>query len=427
MGGKAILYVVLSFSLTFLLIGNNFNRMSLSAMDNMTYYACKQISHNIALSGANIACNKFYMNQNWIGGYYNVPNQGGTFSVKCEVIDAINTVKRITSVSTFSGYYSGYSAVVYHDTVIITFQPASFAQFVYYSVKEVGGIYWATGDTTTGRFHSQDYIFIQGSPYWYGYATSLMGIFWHGGTTNKPTFAGGFQAGVNIPISNVGVSNTQAAALSGGKYFTGQSTVYVTFAGDSIRYRYSSGGTDSTRKISTFAPNGVIFINGTDVHVQGTVKGAYTLATNGNIWIDDNIVYTSNPLTNPDCQDYLGLVALSSVTVTDNTANRDGVNINGSIYCQGIGGNSGTFSAQNYNKNGIRTGPIKVIGGIIQNNKGQINTTDNNGVIKTGWNREYRFDTRLTYHSPPVFPLTGNTQIISWYESGLNTSDRNLY
>src|SRR5665811_527734 len=108
MGGKAILFVVLGFSMTFLLIGNNFNRMSLSAMDNMTYYACRRIAHNIALTGANIACNKYYLNANWVGGYSNVPSQGGSFTVTMEKIDILRNIDQIRSISTFNGYYSGY-------------------------------------------------------------------------------------------------------------------------------------------------------------------------------------------------------------------------------------------------------------------------------------------------------------------------------
>ena len=430
MGGKAILLVVVSFSLTFLLIGNNFNRMSLSALDNMAYYASRQVAHNIALSGANIACNKFYRDTTWKAGYTNVPCQGGTYSVRVQTVDVINEVRRITSISTFTGYYTGYAGIVYHDTIIITFQPASFARFVYYSVKEVGGIYWSTGDTLTGPLHSQDYIFIQGSPYFYGYVSTLMGIFWHGGTINEPTFAGGYQEGVDIPINNMGVSTDSAAARMGGKYFTGHDTVYMKFVSDSIKYRYTWNGVDSTRRLSTFAPNGVIYVDRGTIRIKGVVKGQYTVSCSGvnanqggQIWLDDDLVYTQNPLEYPDNTDVLGLVAQNNIYVTDNAANGGGIgiNIDGSLYCQG-----GSFIGQNYNNGGVR-GYINLIGGVIQNNRGQINTTSAEIVIK-GWNKNYKFDTRLVYMSPPVFPRSGGSQIISWYESGLNAAtDRNLY
>jgi hypothetical protein len=428
MGGKAILFVVLGFSLTFLLIGNNFNRMSLSAMDNMTYYACRQISHNIALTGANIGCSHYFFNPSWTAGYSNVPCQGGSFTITVQKLDTLRNINKITTVSTFSGYYSGYSSIVYHDTIMVTFQPFSFANFTYYSLIDNGGTYWTTGDTLSGRVHSQDKLYIQGNPYFYGYVTTLNGLVYHGGT-NAPVFAGGYQAGVSIPISNIGVSNDQTAALSNGKYFTGHDTVYLNFASDSISYRYTWNGVDSTRKLSTLAPNGVIFINQGTVRLKGVVKGQYTVACSGksstiggSMWLDDDLVFTSNPLTNPNCTDLLGLVCQNNCNVTDNVPNATDINIDASIYCQ-----VGSFQAENYNSmtSGIR-GSINVIGGIIQNNKGQVNTTQGTD-IKTGYNRNYKFDTRLIYSSPPVFPFTGTSQIISWYESGLNSTDRNLY
>jgi hypothetical protein len=103
MGGKAILFVVLGFSLTFLIIGQNYNRITLKATDNMTNYANNQISHNIALTGANIACNAFYLDPNWTAGYSNVVCQGGTYSVTYQLVDAVKLIKSITSISTYQG------------------------------------------------------------------------------------------------------------------------------------------------------------------------------------------------------------------------------------------------------------------------------------------------------------------------------------
>src|ERR1035437_2347324 len=142
MGGKAILFVVLGFSLTFLIIGQNFNRVTLKATDNMTNYANVQISHNIALTGANIACNAFYLDPNWTAGYSNVSYQGGTYTVTYQLVDAVKLIKRITSISTYQGY-NGYALNTYHDTVIVTFQPSRFSRYAYYSTSEGGTIYWA--------------------------------------------------------------------------------------------------------------------------------------------------------------------------------------------------------------------------------------------------------------------------------------------
>jgi hypothetical protein len=429
MGGRAVLLVVMGFSLAFLVIGNNFNRMSLSAMDNMTYYASRQTSHNIVLTGSNIACNKFYLNPNWTGGYTNIPCQGGTFTVTVKNIDTAKLIKSVTTVSTYSGYYTGYSAIVYHDTITVTFQPSRFSRYAYYSVSEgTSTIYWVTGDTVKGPMHTQDNLDINGNPYFYGFVSIGGVVNKANGSSDHPTFAGGLQTGSNIPINAAGVSSIENYAITNGKEFTGRDTVYLTFAGDNIKYRYTYKGTDTTKLLSTFAPNGVIFVKNGCIRMQGTVKGQYTVGcsgtnatTDGFVYIDGDLVYNTNPQTNPASSDILGIVAQNNCIITDNTANRSTINIDASIYCQ-----NGSFTAQNYNTGSPR-GYINLIGGIIQNVRGPVGTTSG-GHIVTGYSKNYSYDSRFMFSSPPNFPNTGAYSVISWFESGLNkATDRNLY
>ena len=57
MGGKAILFVVLGFSLIFLVVEKNILSTSSRTVDNMTDYYTSVNAHNIALAGANVGAN----------------------------------------------------------------------------------------------------------------------------------------------------------------------------------------------------------------------------------------------------------------------------------------------------------------------------------------------------------------------------------
>src|ERR1039457_7193226 len=191
MGGKAVLFVVLGFSLTFLLIGQNFNRITLKATDNMTNYANTEISHDISITGANIACNAFYLDPTWTAGYSNRSCQGGTYSVTVQTLDAVKLIKSITSISSFQGF-NGYSLNTYHDTIIVTFQPSRFSRYAYYSVSEGGSpIYWATGDTVKGPLQTQDYLRVSGNPVFLGMVGTKLGVVNKNGSADHPQFLGG--------------------------------------------------------------------------------------------------------------------------------------------------------------------------------------------------------------------------------------------
>jgi hypothetical protein len=291
------------------------------------------------------------------------------------------------------------------------------------------GVAWATGDTVRGPLQTQDVLTVNGNPYFYGFVGTKGGVVYaNGKTVDHPTFAGGLQTGSNIPINASGVSNVESYAITNGKEITGHDTVYLNFAADSIRYRYAWNGKDTTKKLSTFAPNGDIFVKNGTIRLKGTVKGQYTVGCSGtsttvggSCYLDSDIVYNTNPQVNPASTDIFGLVCQNNCIVEDNAANKTGINIDASVYCQ-----NGSFTADNYNSGSWR-GYINVIGGIIQNVRGPVGTISG-GKVTTGYSKNYSYDTRFMFSAPPNFPNTGAYNVISWYESGLNrATDTNLY
>jgi len=419
MGGKAILIVVLGFSFIFLIMEKNIGSATTRTVGNMADYHANITVHNVAVSGANIAANKMYLDESWKDGYSNIDYQGGKINVTVDVLDAFKQIIRINSVGTYRGIT---------DTVQVTLQPSKFSKFAYYSESEGAGmIWWTTGDTVWGPFHTQDQMNIDGSPVFMGKVTTKDPL--NLKLNADPKFLGGFEQGVDLEMPSNNIGDLKATAQNGGKYISGQDEVYIEFAGDDIIYKYLettwvkkgkkkkkvTEWVTETIPAATFAPNGVIFVDDAVVNISGTVKGKYTISAggnksdDGNIYLEDDIVYETNPLTNPSSQDMLGIVAENNVYISDNSVNSNGINIEAAIYAQ-----NGGFGAENYATRGP-SGSINLLGGITQKIRLPVGTFNWKGIV-SGFSKSYRYDDRLMSSFPPSFPSTGFFEIVSWYE-----------
>jgi hypothetical protein len=190
----------------------------------------------------------------------------------------------------------------------------------------------------------------------------------------------------------------------------------MEFQGENLLYKYKSTGPYvDTLHLPTAAANGVIFVDNGTVRLKGTITGAYTIGCSGSsgekgsVYLDDDIVYTHNPKTDPTSTDMLGIVAQKKVLITENTPNKSSININASIYVQ-----DGGFGAENYDDRPV-SGNINLMGGLIQNTRQAVGTFSG-GTIKSGFAKQYKYDDRFMVASPPFFPGTGGYEIVSWYE-----------
>jgi len=397
MGGKALLFVVVGFSIIYMALGRNYNDVTTRAIINAADYFNESVAHNIAVSGANMAANQIFLDPTWIAGYSNINYQRGILNVK---IDTSGITKTITSISAFHDV---------KDTVVVILQPSKFSKFAYYSVYEPSGIWWVTGDTVWGPLHTQDYLRISGSPVYYGKTTTLKGTKYNSGY-NSPKFYGGYEKGVSLALPDNSVSSIESVA---GKVFSGHDTVYVTFVRDSIRYKYSYSSSYTTVLGSSLTSNGVIYAKNAVVRLQGELTGKYTVvasgSTKGTVYLDNDVTYQYDPRDYPGSDDMLGIVAENYVYVTDNTANSSDINIDATIFCK-----NGGFGAQNYSSRGV-DGYINLLGGIIQYQRQAVGTTSG-GYITSGFLKRYKYDDRFMTESPPSFPTTNSFEIVSWYE-----------
>lgn len=439
MGGKAAILLVLGFSTIFLVFGYNFNNLTLRAVDNLSDYYVTTSAYNIAASGANIAANKIFTDPTWTAGYTDIPFSGGSYSIAVTILDPVRNVRQVTS----TGKYNNTS-----KTITVVLQPTKFSQFAYFCQIE-GNIWWTSKDTVWGPFHTQDWMQVQGHPVFHGKATTKKGMkYYTNEATDHPSYLGGYEKGINLDLPDDKVKDFETYADAGGAKLeaTTATTTYtewvwkkkkgwvqvtktkstkvedyfVTFKGDSISYGVYPSGTATTELASDFAPNGIIYAKDANLHIKGTVKGQYTVAAYGpnsglgRVYLEDDITYNTDPRTNPNSTDLLGIVARNHVLIADNANNRNDINIDGSIYSEKEG-----FGAENYDSRSV-DGNINLYGGIIQKKRQAVGTfnTDwwGNTTSVSGFNKRYKYDERLMFMAPPEFPSTDSYQIVSWYE-----------
>jgi hypothetical protein len=461
MVGKASLLLVLGFSLVFLVFGQRFGNISSQAVDNMVDYYSENIAYECAAAGAKMAANKLYLDQNWRTGFNNLSFNGGTINVTVNG----GAILTVTSVGTFTSRLN--NTTTYRD--VIKCEKGVFSRYAYYSTYENDGsgssssiIWWTGNDTVWGPFHTQDFMYAYNHPVFKGRATTGKSYILYdyynlypsqlpqnpttsrqrtdynrSKTSDLPVFEGGYQGATDIPLPTGGLDPLKTAAQANGLDIpqttttipahmegplghqhsvpeqTVPDTIYITFMQDSVLIKKGYAKPSTTYKTSEIAPNGVIYAEGMDVRLEGTVSGKYSVASEGDIYLDDDIVYTTNPETDPNCTDLLGIVSQNNVYISENTANNSSINIDAAIYCQ-----TGGFGAENYASRPF-SGYINLIGGITQYQRKAVGTFG--GHSNTGFYKRYKYDQRLYDKiSPPYFPSTKKFIILSWLEERVN-------
>jgi hypothetical protein len=172
---------------------------------------------------------------------------------------------------------------------------------------------------------------------------------------------------------------------------------------------------------------GVIYTN-KNIAISGTLNGRITLYSAGTIVIADDVRYSNDPVKGV-CRDILGLITDKDVVIADNAINTPPVVAIGNktplyyslddtkdMHIHAVMMALGTsFRVENYASgpmdtndcNGINNGRgcIYLSGGIIQQARGAVGTS--NG---TGFTKRYSYDRCAVINPPPYFPTTGRFQ-----------------
>jgi hypothetical protein len=154
-----------------------------------------------------------------------------------------------------------------------------------------------------------------------------------------------------------------------------------------------------------------------DANVSGTLAGQLTIASQNDIIIKNNLLYHQYP----SGTDVLGLIANNDVDIY-HPVNSSGVNQAGSLTDPTVDAAilalDHSFFVQNWTK-GAPLGNLTINGVITQEFRGAVGTFSGSPpVISTGYNKNYTYDTRLKYLSPPYFlsPTQSAWQRISYAE-----------
>lgn len=461
MGGKASLLLVLGFSIIFLVLGQNFLGLSNRSIDNVSRYYSETQAYNIANAGANMAANAIFMDKYWDAGFSNLSFAGGIINVyisnplatttgkvwichkppgnptaqkslflpssaaathmthgdsygQCggETVD--NTIATIVAEGTFNNVTK---------TIIVQLRPSNFAKFgnYYASITAMP----ATGDTFHGPFHVNGTLYTYGSPVFLGKVSSKGNLTKYG--SGSPVFNAGYQPGVDIPLQ---FDTTGLRTKAGPTVFRGTSSpnrgvdVRLYFNNDgTVTYQSKPEGSSTwspstTTSLSTFAPNGVIYVEKGNIYTKGTLDGNVTIVATkanrtgfGNVYIENDIRYKDNPRTNSNSNDMLGIIAEENIRIKDNTDTR-GKNIYTEASMFAMNGNIGP-------EDGLITqsflGNWYILGGLIAKTTRETATYSGSNPVK-GLRFNHRFDERFYTVTPPAFPNTKNFEVVSWYE-----------
>ncbi len=331
----------------------------------------------------------------------------------------------------------------------------TFANFLYFTNREhmPGGgprPWFTSSDIVDGPVFSNDQIGIRGDPVFLGRVMSAYGgpddqtqshtpsFEYYNGDPHQhvesaaasnpphdyPTFHEGYDLGLNeleLPSTQV-LHGLKSLAQDGGIALNGNYDIFLSrLDGEgNPMYGYvsyqSPNGDWVDVDLDTF--NGVIYVNGS-YSISGTLDGTLTVATNGQAYITDDLLYRNSDANGPlfGCEDLLGLISGSDITVANNIPNQDNCVIHAAMIALSNG-----LRVENWSTGSPR-GTLTVHGSIVQDHRGPVGSgvVNDEGFyeVHTGYDKDYHFDERLLNIAPPSFFdffVLGEYERLSWRE-----------
>jgi len=312
-------------------------------------------------------------------------------------------------------------------TVYYEVQRDTFAKNIWFTNTESYGgtdVWFVTNDTLDGPVHTNDSFNISGDPSFpdiidahpteqHGSSINYM----HPGDDN-PYFAQPVDFGVATIDMPVHADNLRSAAASGGRVFTGNTTITLN-ANGTMNVTNANGGYNNANM--AIPANGAVFVQNRiqgnkiveygDVNVSGTLNGRLSIGANDDVIIAGNVRYNSDPQTNPSSTDTLGLIAEGDVIIKQSACPTNGnLTIQASIMAM-----SSSFYLENWTSS--MKGTLNIYGGITQNQRGPVGTFNTNSNTKaSGFSKNYLYDRRLRDAPPPYFPDTKDYEGLAWRE-----------
>ena len=408
--GKGAILVVFGFILAFSSFQVKMNGNVLATSNNFNDQYMSSLIHETALSAINLAINKVWADSTHAASYLLVTN---ACSSQTDIsMLGLDTVK--VKVKTWGYLYSDdfSTTVKQSDSISAYFAYNMPISRYFWFTNDENGVYWLTGDSVWGPVHTNGVLKTAGAPVFFSKVSAQLGIN-PDPFSSSAEFHGGWEVGMSNDIPTDMSYIIGAATLGNGGAATNTKSLYdlpmeLDFQADGSVIRTVQGIPPDTVQVSFIAPERAVYSTA-DIRVKGTFNGEVTFLSTTNIWIDDDLVYADNPLSNPASDDILGLVALNNVYVTDNAANNADIHIQACIMAT-----NGSFTAQNWSSRPV-SGYLNMTGSIVQKERGAVGQFSG-GSIVSGFSKRYRFDSRLHDLSPPNYPFIKSLRLVCWWE-----------
>ena len=304
MSGKALLIVVLGFTIIFMIMGYFWGGIATRSTENHVSYYSTTVAHNIAVSGANIGLQKVIYSYNTTGNLLdgNIITQDFERGEMVVDIDTSKPVKVLTS----KGYFPKGSTEPQIVKVKLLQDITSMARYAWFIPSVSTGASnqrpWITGNKIWGGFHSNQFLNVYGDPIFYGKVTTLKGIKdW--GEESDPKFYGGYEEGISVSWEMNKKLDVQKAAAIEGQATPGAMCYFDKVGGKKVNnlwlqfnddgtviYRTDTNNSGDnidnysaavTMNLSEMAPNGIIYVDNGDVYMSGTLNGKVTVVADG--------------------------------------------------------------------------------------------------------------------------------------------------
>jgi hypothetical protein len=444
MTGRVSLFMVLGLSL--LMITLNSGRNTNDAVDNFVTYESRSNAYAIARSGANMVATALYFDNT--AATLGAANAGFWSNFKDDVdfgggllnVSVTPDAGRLRVVS--QGTYPA-SGLERQTVSFVSYLSAGFLdQFVVLTDNDPGTIPWTTYDTANGNLHSNNTLLIDHysgnlvMPVFFGAVTTAKPVTITPGTL--PVFTQGvprsgitiqFPASLPTPAEPVfapggpGPDWNQQYMINNGETLDSEQQLHLQFFVDGSgeqRIRYFTDVRETNRGTGSQSPNntgyygdfratdpvmnppvsGVIPTRGVDVFVEGMIRGKISVLSDtaggagGNIFITNDLVCYTNPRTNPNSGDIIGLLAHKNVVIGNtefNTANNASniFTIQASIFAL----KGGVTAADNQQRRRQR---LEIYGSITQGVRKGVGSGSNAiGATNGGFIKGYRYDPRF--------------------------------
>ena len=336
------------------------------------------------------------------------PGNTGNFAVAVKQIGA-GVFPTYTLSST--GTYPAINGV--SKTIVLTVRQITIARYIYLTNLEMRSgspIWFISDDIVRGPLHTNGQINIYADPTFEGPVSSVSSsINYSRGPPplDNPDFQSTLTLGaprIQLPaIGDIITGIKNAAKQTDGLYFTGDTTVTLISNGTANITNDGRGltgvanaGQRWTGHNVPLPANQALFVNNGNVDMSGILAGQLTVATNGNIDIVNSILYNSDPRTNPNSTDMMGLVSQNNVIV-DSAAP---YNLEIDAYILAL---NTSFYVENY-ASGLK-GTISLYGGVTQVERGAVGTFNaGTGQRSSGYKKDYNYDERFKDVAPAYFP-----------------------